>query len=49
MEWNERKQHRTGEGKSVVSASLRIRRLRARTLAEGRNDVPFNSSRVGVG
>lgn len=31
-----------------VSADNRIRRLRARSLAEGREDVPFNSLRVGI-
>jgi len=31
-----------------VSADNRIRRLRARSLAEGREDVPFNSLCVGI-
>lgn len=29
-------------------ANNRVRRLRARSLAEGREDVPFNSPRVGI-
>ena len=47
---SERERRRTGEGKSAteVSDSIGNRRLRARTLAEGRDRVPFNSSRVGV-
>lgn len=36
------------KGESSIEAKTRIRSFRARTLAEGREDVPFNLLRVGV-